>query len=101
MTASDGGKERVGPVGRPRRCAAAVSIAWPWTGWPATPRRVVSLWAPGGGATGFCGGFCAASVPPRTTRNTTSAAVRVGGSAAALRRARRRVMTQAHRMLTS
>src|SRR2546422_788581 len=97
MTESAGGKLRVGPVGRPRRRAAPVSMAWPWTGWPGTWRGIVSARTPGG----LGAGCCADSVPPRAARRSRSAAVRLAAPAPVSRRARRRVMTQAQRMLTS
>ncbi len=94
---SAAGKERLGPVGRPSRCAAAVSIGCVGTARPRRPRlsaRVVSR----GGGLPPCADRPLASVSSSTSN---SVVVPVGPAALASRRARRRVTTQAHQMLTS
>jgi len=100
MTASLGGKLRVGPVGSPSRRAAAVSSDCP-CGAPvpgAPARGVVS----GRDETGLRGRGTAPWAASRPAPSPHSASSTIPARAAAwARRARRRVTTQAHQILTS
>ena len=97
MTASPGGKLRVGPVGRPSRRAAAVSSDCPCGApVPGAPARAV---VSGRGGRSL-GGTPWAATPPAPSPHSAS---RMSPARAAVcsRRARRLVTTQAHQMLTS
>src|SRR6266496_3355702 len=95
ITASEGGKERDGAVGRPALRAVAESIV-PGGLATAAVSRAPPCGAAGGGRDGGGsgrGGFCARSDPMPSTIRTIVAA--------ATRRARRRLATHAHQMLSS
>src|SRR5439155_11338155 len=90
ITASEGGKERDGAVGRPILRAVAVSTV---PGGLATPVLSRAARCAGAGGGGGGTGFCAGNEPRPRTSNTIVAA--------ATRRARRRLATQAHQTLSS
>src|SRR5213592_1219334 len=107
ITASDGGKLRVGPVGKPSRRAVAVSRR-PWAAESAAVRGGVVSGRAGGGGDGVAAGgggggdrlgTWASSAPAATSNRAASPAALAAPARA--RRARRLSTTHAHQIPTS